>query len=938
MLLNRLAGMLGCVVLVAAVAHAGTTGKIAGQVRDVSTREALIGVNILIEGTRMGAATNIEGYYVILNIPPGEYSLVASAVGYARQRIGSVRVSVDLTTTMDFDMKSTTVEGEEVVVTAERPLVRRDLTSSEARVDAKQIQNMPVREVSQVLGLQAGVTVGRGGEIHIRGGRSTEVAYWVDGISVSDAYDGSQTVQVDNNSVQELQVISGTFNAEYGQAMSGIVNIVTKEGAQRFSGNIITYSGDYVTSQGYKWNNRLYPVIAPDESFNPTPDDLYYGLNEIKPFATHNIEGSLSGPIPILPGVSFYMSGRYYRSSGWFYGSHIFNTDGSIVPELTSDRLVYDQTGTLTAVRLPDLPVEMNWRKRLSGQAKITIPFGGAIKLNLSALGSKIDYRDYSHAWFLLPDGDVSKHDRAYNFGGLWTHSLTATSFYTINFAYFFKGFKEYLYEDPYDPRYVVDPNATATDLYEFISAGTNNHRFNRTTETRVAKIDYTNQLSRLHLLQAGIEGKLHRLYLEDYSLTQDATTLLAAIPEPNSPLYEQYTRTPVELSAYVQDKLEYEKMIVNIGLRFDYFDPRAQFLSNPQDPNVYLPQIDSNKTRTLEERLTYWYKDAKPKYMVSPRFGISYPITDRGILHFSYGHFLQIPSFIHLYQRPDYKVTTASGVQGVYGNPDLDAQRSIMYEFGLQQQVSDMLSFDVTTFYRDVRNWVTTSPAIPVRDFNTYTSSYVTYVNRDYSNSRGVTLTVAKRQSDYWSMNLTYTFQMVEGSNSNPDEELAAQQNNSEPPRALTPLDWDQTHVANLSVGVGSGDWGVFALGRYASGYPYTPVINQAESRGEDAARAVQKNSRRQPDQLTVDLRLFKNFQIGFVNLSLSARVFNLFDARNEVTVYGQTGRAYATPQALGAGSVDKAGRVNPVEQYIIRPDYYSEPREIQLGVELNF
>jgi hypothetical protein len=210
--------------------------------------------------------------------------------------------------------------------------------------------------------------------------------------------------------------------------------------------------------------------------------------------------------------------------------------------------------------------------------------------------------------------------------------------------------------------------------------------------------------------------------------------------------------------------------------------------------------------------------------------------------------------------------------------------------------------------------------------------------VNRDYSNSRGVTLTVAKRQSDYWSMNLTYTFQMVEGSNSNPDEELAAQQNNSEPPRALTPLDWDQTHVANLSVGVGTGDWGVFALGRYASGYPYTPVINQAESRGEDAARAVQKNSRRQPDQLTMDLRLFKNFQIGFVNLSLSARVFNLFDARNEVTVYGQTGRAFATPQALGAGSVDKAGRVNPVEQYIIRPDFYSEPREIQLGVELNF
>jgi hypothetical protein len=918
----------------------GTTGKIAGIIKDSQSGEPLFGVNVLVDGTTMGASTNLDGYYVILNVPPGKYNITASAIGYTKKSVQGASVSVDLTTTLNFQLESTVLEvGEGVVITADRQTIKKDLTSSEARVDADQIATLPVSEVAEVLSLQAGITVDRGGGIHIRGGRTSEVAYWVDGISVSDVYDGGQAVQVDNNSVQELQVISGTFNAEYGQAMSGIVNIVTKDGDQQYKGSISTYVGDYLTSDNWKNDGRITYVGAQAPT-DRKDGELFYNLGNIRPADNYNIEGSLSGPLAGVHGMTFYLSGRYFRSNGYLYGNHIFNPNGSANFEITPDFFILDDAGNIVGVKLPDNPSPMNGRKRLSGQAKLTFQLNGEMKVSVSALGSKIDYRDYNHEYTLNPDGDVQKFDRGYNYSALWTHTLNGTSFYTLNLSLFQKSFREYLYADPLDPRYIVDPAVQSRpSAWAFRTMGTNLHQFKRNTETRVAKLDYTNQVSQLHQVKLGLEGKLHRLYLEDYNVSPNTNgDLVPTIPVRTSNLYEEYTEKPVEFSAYIQDKLEYENMIVNVGVRYDYFDSKGKVLSDPADPNVYLPRKVENTGLTLEQRLQKWYKNATVKFNVSPRLGISYPITDKGILHFSYGHFLQIPSFIHLYQKPEYKVTTSSTLQGVYGNSDLKAQKTVMYEIGLQQEVAEDLSFDATLFYRDTRDWVTTSPSISVGDATTSTSSYTTYINRDYANSRGITLSVNKRPIDLLSFNFSYTFQVAEGINSNPDDEQAAQQNNSEPARTLTPLDWDQTHTANLTVGIGKSDWGAFALARYGSGLPYSPANNQAESSGQDAVIGVKKNSRRRPENYTVDLRLFKNVTLGNINASFFVKVFNLLDRRNETEVYGQTGRATVTSAAIGASSVENNVQINPISTYLIRPDYYSEPREVQVGVEINF
>ena len=191
---------------------AGTTGKITGKVTDSKTKEALPFVNVIVEGTNLGAATDIDGNYVILNVPPGKYNIRAQYIGYQTVLVENIEVNIDLTTTVDFELSESTVNLQEVVIQGAQDLIKKDVTSSQSLITSDQIQTLPVAEFNDVLQLQAGVTRDANGDFHIRGGRTNEISYWVNGISVTDAYDHSRGIQIDNNSIQELQVISGVVH------------------------------------------------------------------------------------------------------------------------------------------------------------------------------------------------------------------------------------------------------------------------------------------------------------------------------------------------------------------------------------------------------------------------------------------------------------------------------------------------------------------------------------------------------------------------------------------------------------------------------------------------------------------------------------------------------------------------------------------------------
>lgn len=874
---------------------AGTTGKITGNVTDKTTGEPLPFVNIIIVGTNLGAATDIDGNYVILNIPPGKYNVKAQYIGYQPVVVENVSVSIDLTTSVDFTLLESAIELEEVIVQGKQDLIKKDVTSSQSLVSAEQIKILPVAEFNDVLQLQAGVTRDAAGDFHIRGGRSNEVAYWVNGVSITDGYDNSRGLQIDNYSVQELQVISGTFNAEYGNAMSGIVNTVTKEGSRDYHGNILLYAGDYMSDF----------------------TEYFPNINDINLFSNYNFQGSLSGPLPFTNNVlTLFLNGRYFYDDGYLYGERRYNPDGT--------------EGDGEAV-------PMNWSTNTFGQGNISISPIQELKILLEGLYSNVEYSDYNHEYRWNPDGDVNKYARSYNLTATITQMLSSSSYYDIKGSYFFKDFNEYLYKNPDDPRYLHPDSLIRPDSYSFRTKGTNLHRFYRETNTYFGRIDYTSQVTQAHLVKFGLELKSHSLNFDDYTLEPlrvngiPVEPFQPSIPDETQTNRYKYDAFPFETSAYLQDKIELESVIINIGLRLDYFDSQGKVLIDVTDPNIYAPLRPGLDTLTYEEREPYFYKDATEKVQFSPRFGIAYPISASGVVHFSYGHFLQIPPFQYLFQNGPYKVPNSGLNIGVFGNPDLEPQKTVMYEIGFRQEFLNDYLIDITGFYRDIRDWIQAGALIETRNLVTYSI----FTNSDYANVKGITLTFNKRFANYFSFDINYTYQVAEGSNSTPEEAFDAVSGNDEPSLYLIPMDWDQNHLLNASLYTGFDNWGISLLARYGTGLPYTPTVTQyTADRG--ITSGLVKNSRRIPSQFVLDLKIDKTFNLGGLDINAFLRIFNLLDNRNPIRVFGDTGQPDFTTETQTIG--ENSQRPNTPEEYVKYPDHYGEPRNIQFGLELSF
>jgi len=912
---------------------AGTTGRLAGRVTDTATGEPLPFVNVVIMGTTLGAATDIDGYYSIINIPPGNYEVKASAIGYNSVSYQDVKVSIDLTTTINFQLSEASVElGEDVVVIATRPLVRMDLTSTTAIVGDDVISQLPVAEVQDVLRLQAGVVVSPGGEIHIRGGRANQIAYQIDGVPVTDVYDGSSTINVNQNAIQELQVISGAFNAEYGQAQSGVVNLVTKDGSNNFTGNIQAYSGDYVSNKS----------------------DVFTNIDDVNPIGIRNIEASLSGPI-LKDELFFYLNGRYYFNSGSLYGQRFY---------LISDRAFEDpQTQQFTVQQSGDKAyVSMNESETVYGQGKITYRLFQGLKLSYNYLLEQRDYQDYDHFYKQTPDNNLQRFNKSYTNIFAINHALSSSSFYTLNLSYSFKDYRQYLFEDiytgnPAKPTNYEDNTDVVTPPYSFAVGGTNPNRFIRNTGTYGAKLDWTTQLNQEINLQFGGDYRYNQIYLENINLVPmiGVDTFNVEIPSIESTDYDTYQHNPNEISGYVQSKFEAFNLIFNLGLRVDHFQPDGVVLNDDpnfytiDDPNIYNPLKPNNKfddqngngvqdpgerTRTLEEREQYWYKDATSKTQISPRVGLAFPISANGVVHFSYGHFLQLPRYEYLYQNPKFKLGVNSGNAGLMGNTDLEPQKTVKGEIGIQQQIGDDMSVDATVLFEDFRNLTGTQ----TQDIVVFggAQTYSQYINSDFGYARGFVLKFSKRFSGGLAAYIDYTYSDTKGNSSDPADSRNAALGGALPETFIAPLNWDQTHTLNLSVSYAQArDWGFSIIGNFFSGQPYTPAVNKNTRVTQNA---FPRNSDIKPSIVNVDFRVYKDFEFSTTVLTVFLRVFNLLDFDNAVNIYTDTGDPYFTFAKLEAERINPTLYNNTLDELYTNPTYFSEPRRVEIGLGFNF
>jgi outer membrane receptor protein involved in Fe transport len=876
---------------IAAVGLAGTTGKIAGKIVDARTNEGMIGVNIVVVGTSTGASSNLDGDYFILNLPPGTYDLRASAVGYTPSSVTNVRVLVDQTSHVDFSLQEQSVQMNDIVVTASRPIVQKDLTSTVSSMTSDQISSLPLEDVASVVNLQAGVVDG-----HFRGGRSSEVKYLIDGVSVNDVYSGAFTMQAEVNSIAEIQVLSGTFNAEYGEALSGIVNQVTKIPGDKYSGELSAYTGDYMTSR-----TGLFPHI-----------------NHISPADLHNYQANLSGPVPLMGSLlKFFVSGRYFYDDGYLYGRRIFN------PKDSSNFGNNDPSKWYVGATGDSAYVPMNFQKRFSMQGKLEINVGTAKGIVLSAMYQKLDYRDYDHSFVLNPDGDYKKFQTSFLGGLNYTQVLSSAAFIDYNSSVYVSDFKQYVYEDPLDPRYVNPVRLQDAGANSFLTGGTQNWHFLHNTNSYTGKIDLTAQVDPVHQLKGGIEADFHKLHYTDFQIHVDETSgFVPALPAWGSIDYNDYVTHPYQLAAYVQDKIELPYMVLNVGLRFDYFQPDGSTLNNPDS-------ISALDAYTAPYPPQYFTK-ASAKYQLSPRIGISYPITERGAIHLSYGHFFQIPPFEYLYNNPNFHIPLSSNfpdlIGNTIGNADLQPQRTTMYEIGLQQELTPTLGLTVTGYYKDIRNLL----GVRLYVKNNF-KKFAEYVNRDYGAVKGFTVSLERRLVDGFGGTLDYTYQTANGDASDPNDDYNKAQ--ASPPiqsnLQLVPLAWDRRHSLNMTLTAGDpGNISGSLIGRAGSGLPYTPSLENQ--------RTGLENSDNMPAFYDVDMYVTKFFKVGDYAVSVFLKVYNLFDTANENNVFTDTGRAGYTLDLTRAQSAPRG--VNTLAQYFSRPDFYSAPRQVILGAAVSF
>ncbi len=630
------------------------------------------------------------------------------------------------------------------------------------------------------------------------------------------------------------------------------------------------------------------------------------------------------------------MTGRYSRDSGWLYGQRRWGLEHKVLP-VDSGILVFPEYGNNTYAA-------MNSNFERYGLGKLSWKPQPNLKLAWSSLHSNRIYRDYDHGRKYTPDGDLRRYRQGDTDILKFEHTVSKRFLYEVAYTLGFNEYRHFVFEDPYDSRY-VHPLYSENPSYTLEVGGTNLSHFRRFTRTHELLGAVSSQVTNLHLVKAGFDAKLHRIFYEDISLVPARPGVLfnpsgepdyfvfeSAIPDITSNAHDLYVNDPWELGLYVQDKFELRSLIVQAGIRFDYFDPDGRVLADEKDPNIYQPLLpDSEYVRvhgTLPDP-SWWYKKVDAKQRVSPRLGVAYPMSDRGAFHFSYGHFTQRPTFERLYQNPEFELEEGVGLNTVMGNADLKMEETVSYEFGFNQQIAEDVALETSLYYRDIRNLVGTDKIVETYSAGT---KYSQYVNRSFGEVKGIMLTLDRRMANNVSGFLKYTFQTAAGNASDPQSAYNASKGNNprEPEKQLVPLDWDRRHTVNASVTYlipGSEGWGATLFGTYGSPLPYTPV--------DQGIRTGFENDGRQLDYVNFDFSAFKRFRLNKrQTLTLSTTILNVFDLKNETGVYTDTGRAGYTQEELTA---IENSEINTLDEVYNNPSFYSRPRLVRVGLEVS-
>ncbi|MCU7496711.1 MAG: TonB-dependent receptor [Ignavibacteria bacterium] len=980
---------------------AGTKGKVKGKVTDLQSGEPLIGANVIVDGTSQGGASDVNGEFQVQNLEAGVYTLRCSFIGYQTVTIENVRVNADLTTEMNFQLPAEGISVGTITIIAPKPLVNKDNTNAVRVTTSEDISAIPVRGVNNIVGLTAGVVI-KDNNVFIRGGRLDEVGFYLEGVSINNPMTGGRAVTISQDALEEIQVQAGGYTAEFGGANSGIIRQQFKSGGTQMKASL-----EYITDN--------FTFKSKDNAFDGKKrlGSYWYGYNEMS--------AVLSGPV-FDQRFKFFGNFNYqYRRDANpqdYPGINLGEVVDNIKTNPDSINLVvpagamhgnqdesYTYTGTFNMDFSPILV-------RVSGT--YTNRYLDAGVLN----GLIWDY-------FNTRMGRIDQKNGTFNIKA--THVLSPNMFYEVSGGYFLQTSRTY---DPYlgDNFWLYGDSVANANVgvvwqrsAKDLANSARNGRFVEPTDKSIlgfafsgdgavpvnfSKFDrrglnFNGNLSwvigKSHSLkiggefqqytlrswggvgsQSGLAGSLDRALASG----EDELTAKRSILRDNGVNYYGYDiygneydgdgfeapHKPVFAAAYIQDKIEYQDLVLNLGVRYDYYDVDNMKMKNENYPDL---SVDKN---TGELIASGWEK--VPTFSeVSPRLGFSFPVTDKTVFHAQYGKFVQQTRGLDMYQgylRTAWELKTGyffGAPVGKYIKPT----RTTQYELGFTQQLTDFMSVDVTGYYKDVKDQVVFYQQGVLT--NSKFKAYNTLINGDFATTRGVEISFTMRRYERLALNGTLAFQDAQGTGSSPYSNRGIIGSPLDgvtvfAPKYISPLEFNNALKANLNLDYRFGDndgpavlhnFGASLLLTYNSGHPYTRGEGGSDLEGEarDRRPVEPLNSSTTPSVFQVDLRVDKTISLyDKLSANIYIQVINLFDSKNIENVFLRTGApdddGFLSNPELGGKMVQANGEAYAQLYRAINIDYYQQfqnapflqtvpniygaPRQIRLGIRLEY
>ncbi len=893
----------------------GTTGKISGRVTDSETKNGLPGVNVVVSGTHSGTATNYDGYFTILNVPPGQYEIQLSSMGYSPLVVQNVHVVMNRTAEFNIEMTPEALEMEAITVEAQRVLVVPDISASQTNFTRDEIKSLPVSRLTQVIGLQAGIE-----GLTIRGGGQSQSAFFVDGFLMNDERSNNPYTSVSLNSVHTVQVQTGGFNAEYGNIRSGVISVLTDDGnsdsyrgsfnylhhppaAKHFGPSLFNENSYFLrpfldsavcwtgTSQG-SWDNHTlnqYPSFegwnavsdATMQDDNPANDLTPTGAQEVfkwqhrrngtivKP--DYSFDGTISGPLPIFP--NFFGKPRFNLSFRDEREQFIFplSTDGYM-----------DRVGRIKISSNPTSRIKLTMMF-MKGEIQSVSPYNWKVTPTGSVVRSSYSVASLLNSTsgnsILFMPGYFSPTNIHRSMAGVKiNHMLSEDTFYELVIQSMANEYDTYKITDrdtskiyeivtnyfvdeaPYGYWGYAESGIDGSSIGGWMNLG----RDESVNTTNIIKLDVTSQLNFFHQLKAGVHAVFNNYDINSFTENPSMSTWRRSMV---------YEVSPYRLAGYIQDKLEYKGFIANLGLRIEH----ASANSNVFALSAYDELFKQGSGSTLESEAPR--EKADPVTTVSPRLGVSHPISESSKLYFNYGHFQSEPSSSYRFRIQ----RESNGLVTHFGNPNMSYQRTIAYEVGYSKSFRNRYLFNLAAYYKDV----TDQPGWVYYQNIDASVQYYKATNNNYEDIRGLEISISKPVGKWISGFVNYTY-MVSTSgyfgltkyyqDPNLQREYEILNPYQEKPRPLpyarinidihSPRDFGPKFSGIYPL----GGWNLNLLGTYKTGSYETYNPNSVPGIVDN----VQWKNR-----YNLDLRFSKNFQIGTGNIEFFADVINAFNSK---------------------------------------------------------